>query len=80
MTEKTVTIQASLDARQAAFFVQTASKFESKIQVSIGDKKINAKSIMGTISLGMDQGQVATVIADGVDEELAVKELTSVLI
>lgn len=80
MTEKTVTIHASLDARQAAFFVQTASKFESKIQVSIGDKKINAKSIMGTISLGMDQGQVATVIADGIDEELAVKELTSVLI
>lgn len=79
MTEQTVTINASLDARQAAFFVQTASKFESKIQVSIGDRKINAKSIMGTISLGMEQGQVAIVTAEGNDEELAVKELISVL-
>lgn len=79
MTEKTITVGNALDARQAAFFVQTASKFESKIQVAIGDKKINAKSIMGTISLGIIEGQIATVIADGNDEDIAVKELSEVL-
>lgn len=79
MTEKTLTVNTALDARQAAFFVQTASKFKSKIEVSIGDKKINAKSIMGTISLGISEGQVATVMADGVDEQEAVAEIAGVL-
>ena len=47
MTQKSITIKASLDARQAAYFVQTAGKFESEIQVSVDEKRINAKSIMG---------------------------------
>lgn len=79
MTEKTITVNTALDARQAAFFVQTASKFSSRIQVLIGEKKINAKSIMGTISLGITEGQIATVVAEGADEEAAVKELSEVL-
>lgn len=53
MAEKKVIVNSSLDARQAAFFVQTASKYDCKIQVMIDDKKINAKSIMGTIALGL---------------------------
>ncbi len=53
MTQKSITIKASLDARQAAYFVQTAGKFESEIQVSVDEKRINAKSIMGTIALNM---------------------------
>ena len=44
MTQKSITIKASLDARQAAYFVQTAGKFESEIQVSVDEKRINAKS------------------------------------
>lgn len=79
MTEKTITIGNSLDARQAAFLVQTASKFSSKIQVSIGDKRINAKSIMGTISLEIAEGQVATIAAEGADADAAVAELARVL-
>ncbi|MCQ4936612.1 MULTISPECIES: HPr family phosphocarrier protein [Anaerotignum] len=79
MTQRTVTIKTSLDARQAAYFVQTASKFNAEIQVSIDEKKINAKSIMGTIALNMKEGQTATIIADGVDEALAVEELAAVL-
>lgn len=79
MTQRTVTIKTSLDARQAAYFVQTASKFNSEIQVTIDEKKINAKSIMGTIALNMKEGQTATIIADGTDETLAVEELAAVL-
>ncbi len=79
MMEKTLTIGKSLDARQAAFFVQTASKFDSKVQVMIDDRKINAKSIMGTISLGISEGQVVTIIAEGKDEEEAVNEVAKVL-
>lgn len=80
MTEKTITVNKALDARQAAFFVQTASKYVSKIQVLIGDKMINAKSIMGTISLGISEGQVATIIANGEDEGEAAEELSKVLV
>jgi len=79
MTEKTVAIKTSLDARQAAFFVQTASKFSCNIQVAIGDKKINAKSIMGTIALGMVEGQTAVITAEGGEETVALEELAKVL-
>ena len=48
MTQKSIVIKSALDARQAAYFVQTASKFEAEIHVSVDEKKINAKSIMGT--------------------------------
>ena len=79
MIERTVTIKTSLDARQAAFFVQTAGKYQSDIRIAIVDKKVNAKSIMGTIALGITAGQCANIIADGEDEEAAVNELASVL-
>lgn len=79
MTQKSITIKSSLDARQAAYFVQTAGKFEAEIQVSIEEKKINAKSIMGTIALNMQSGQIATIIASGADEAAAVEELAAVL-
>lgn len=79
MTQKTIIIKESLDARQAAFFVQTAGKFQSDIRIAIDDKKVNAKSIMGTIALGMTAGQSANIIAEGSDEEEAVKELAEVL-
>lgn len=79
MIQKTVTIQTSLDARQAAFFVQTASKFNSEIQISIEERKINAKSIMGTIALNMKEGQTAIIFADGSDEAVAIEEVAAVL-
>lgn len=79
MTQKSVTIKTSLDARQAAYFVQTAGKYDAEIQVSIEEKKINAKSIMGTIALNMQEGQTAVIMAEGKDEAAAVEELAAVL-
>mgnify|MGYP005778231775 FL=1 len=79
MTQKTIIIKESLDARQAAFFVQTAGKFQSDIRIAIDDKKVNAKSIMSIIALGMTAGQSANIIAEGSDEEAAVNELAAVL-
>ena len=79
MVEMNVEVKKALDTRLAAFFVQTASKFESKVQVSIGDRKVNAKSIMGTISLGINEGEVAVITAEGIDEELAINEIAKVL-
>lgn len=79
MIEQTVSVVSSLEARPAALFVQTASKFTSNIQVKIDDKIINAKSIMGIISLGILDGQSITIIADGEDEQQAVAELQKFL-
>ena len=80
MTEKTIKVGTDLDARKAAFFVQTANKFQSKVELSVDGRKINAKSIMGTISLGVVSGQQATIITDGADEAAAADELSKVLI
>lgn len=79
MTQKSVTIKTALDARQAAYFVQTAGKYEAEIQVSIEEKRINAKSIMGTIALNMQEGQTALIMAEGRDEAAAVEDLAAVL-
>ena len=79
MTQKSVTIKTALDARQAAYFVQTAGKYEAEIQVSIEEKRINAKSIMGTIALNMQEGQTAVIMAEGKDEAAAVEELAAVV-
>jgi len=80
MTEKTINISASLEARPSALLVQTASKFASNIYLQIGDKRVNAKSIMGIISLGIIDGQTITVKADGLDELKAAEELEQFLI
>lgn len=79
MIEKVVSVTTSLEARPAALFVQAASKFESSIKIQVEEKTINAKSIMGLISLGILDGNVVTIIADGKDEEEAVNELTKFL-
>ena len=79
MTQKTVTIKTSLDARQAAFFVQKAGQYQSDIRLAVDDKKVNAKSIMGTIALGMTAGQNLLIMAEGNDEEAAVNALVEVL-
>ena len=79
MTQKSIVIKSALDARQAAYFVQTASKYEAEIHVSVDEKKINAKSIMGTIALNMQEGQNAVITANGADEATAVEALSAVL-
>ncbi len=79
MSEKTVTVGKSFDARQVAFFVQTASKYVSRIMITIDNKTVNAKSIMGIISLGISQGQQVTIAAEGDDAVQAADEIATVL-
>ena len=64
-----------LEARPVAVLVQKASMFDSKIYIEAEGKKVNAKSIMGMMSLGLNTGEQVTVIADGEDEAAAVENL-----
>lgn len=71
-----VGLKSGLEARPAALFVQIASKYESHISILLTDKQVNAKSIMGMMSLGAIKGQEITLLVDGEDEEEAMKALT----
>ncbi len=79
MKEQNLKITASIEAREVALIVQTASKFTSSIKIMLDDKKVNAKSIMGLIALGGLDGKDITILAEGHDEEEAVKELAEFL-
>lgn len=73
--EVVVNLPADAEARPVAVLVQIASKYESKVYIIVKDKKINAKSIMGMMSLGFGQGDKLTIEADGADAEAAVEEI-----
>ena len=77
MITKTMTInlQSGLEARPVALLVQIASQYESRIYVESGSRKINAKSIMGMMSLGLAAGEEITIVADGEDEKKAVSDI-----
>lgn len=75
----TINIPSGLEARPVALLVQVASQYESKIMVQTGSKQINAKSIMGMMSLGLNEGEDLTVIADGADEEDAIAHIEKYL-
>lgn len=79
MKKQDLKITASIEAREVALIVQTASKFASSIKIMLDDKKVNAKSIMGLIALGGLDGKDITILAEGQDEEAAVKELADFL-
>lgn len=68
----TINIPKGLEARLVALLVQVASQYESSIYVEIQEKKVNAKSIMGMMSLGLAEGEKITIIANGPDENAAV--------
>ena len=70
-----VTNSVGLHARPATFFIQKANEFKCSIWVEIGSRRINAKSLLGILSLGIIKGTEITVIADGADEEAAVTAL-----
>lgn len=70
-----IALKGGLDARPIAEFVQVASKYDSRIYVELGTKRINAKSIMGMMSLELDNGDEMTVSADGADEAKAIDEI-----
>lgn len=81
MIKKAMKIQLSggLEARPVAVLVQVASQHESTVYIESEGKKVNAKSIMGMMSLGLDSGESVTVIADGKDEEAAVASIEDFL-
>ena len=60
-----------LDGRPIALLVQEASQYASRIYIQMGDKQINAKSIMGMMSLNLSEGEQVTVLTEGEDEEMA---------
>ena len=73
-------LQNGLEARVAALFVQIASKYESHISVIVNEKHVNAKSIMGMMSLGAIKGQEVEIQAEGEDENEAVEALVKFLL
>ena len=75
-----IKLQNGLEARPVAMLVQVASKFESRIYLESTGKKVNAKSIMGMMSLGLDNGDQVMVTAEGTDEEAAVDAIEKYLI
>lgn len=76
MVKKSVTINCEgLEARPIAMLVQKASQFTSKVHIEIGNKKVNAKSIMGMMSLSVCGGDEIVVVTEGADEEVAANEI-----
>jgi phosphotransferase system HPr (HPr) family protein len=74
-----VKIASGLEARPIALFVQLASQFHSNIYVEMQEKRVNAKSIMGMMSLGVLEGEEITLKAEGEDEEEACLKLEKYL-
>ncbi len=71
--------QVGLHARPATFFIQKANEFKSSIWIEKEERKINAKSLLGVLSLGITRGTAINVIADGIDEKEAVDALVDLV-
>ena len=81
MIQKDIQIKLSggLEARPIAVLVQVASQYESTVYLQIDNKKVNAKSIMGMMSLGLNSGEEVTVLVDGADEQEALENIEKYL-
>ena len=77
--EVIVRCESGLHNRQATYFVQKANEFESSIWLESGNRKMNAKSLLGIMSLGIVTGAAVTLSADGADAEDAVNALETML-
>ena len=73
--EAVVNNQVGLHARPATFFIQKANEFKSSIWVEKDERKVNAKSLLGVLSLGIVKGTTIQLIAEGADEKEAVEAL-----
>ena len=71
--------QVGLHARPATFFIQKANEFKSSIWVEKEERRVNAKSLLGVLSLGIIQGTAINIIAEGSDEETAVDTLCELI-
>ena len=77
--EVIVRCESGLHNRQATYFVQKANEFQSSIYLESGSRKMNAKSLLGIMSLGIVTGSVVTLSAVGPDAEAAVNALDTLL-
>ena len=77
--EVTINNQVGLHARPATFFIQKANEFKSVIWVEKDDRRVNAKSLLGVLSLGIVKGTTISIVADGVDEVQAVETLADLI-
>ena len=82
MLQKDVTItnNIGLHARPATFFIQKANSYKASIWIEKDDRKVNAKSLLGVLSLGIAKGMTVTLIADGVDENEAIGGLVELIL
>jgi catabolite repression HPr-like protein len=74
-----VKLKSGLQARQAALFVQEANRYKSDVYLQKDEKKVNAKSIMGIMSLAIAKGTMVTLMAEGDDADNAVTSLSSLI-
>ena len=81
MFEKKATIlkQVGLHARPATFFIQKANEYKCSVWIEKDDRRVNAKSLLGVLSLGVAQGVTVNIIADGSDEIEAVEALCELI-
>mgnify|MGYP005897222403 CR=1 FL=1 len=81
MVKKSIKIELSsgLEARPAAMLVQVASQYDSKIYLEADSKRVNAKSIMGMMTLGLNAGESVVVSAEGTDEQAAIENIEKYL-
>lgn len=79
MISKEMAIKISLDARPAAELVAVASRYDSSVYIACDNKRVNAKSIMGMMSLALPVGAELSVTVDGADEEAAMAAIESYL-
>ena len=74
-----ITNTIGLHAKPASFFTQKALSYRCSIWVEKGERKVNAKSLLGVLSMGIAKGMTITLIADGQDEELALQGLQELI-
>ena len=79
LKDVTVKNQVGLHARPATFFIQKANEFKSSVWVEKEERRVNAKSLLGVLSLGIVGGTTTRIIADGVDEQAAVDSLVKLV-
>lgn len=77
--EVTITNNIGLHARPATFFIQKANTFKSSVWIARDERKVNAKSLLGVLSLGIAQGMTIEIVADGSDEVDAVNSLVDLI-
>ena len=77
--EAVINNQVGLHERPATFFIQKANEFKSSIWIEKDERRVNSKSLLGVLSLGIVKGTTVTLVADGADEQEAIDTLTALI-